>query len=358
MALVMDMKQSVKKLIGPASSIIAACLTLAVFTAIGVLQQAAETSAGERQLPIYCVETEQKKIALTFDAAWGNSDTDELLSILAQNNAKATFFTTGEWVDKYPEDVKKLFDAGHEIQNHSDTHPHPSNLSFEQLVNDTNACDEKIYAITGVYPTLYRAPYGEYDNNVIQTIKSMGKKVIQWDVDSIDWDNASVEQIVERVLSKTENGSILLFHNDTENTPEALSQILPKLKQDGYTVTTVSDLIPSGSFSLDYEGRLIPSESETEDGSGTESEPEQNKDYANAKDPFTCTSSPEQTGESGSESTSSDRASSSAAASASGNLNDPFASAAASGQTDIDSSESGGSGSAQANQTLFPSVSG
>ncbi len=358
MALVMDMKHSVKKLIGPASSIVAACLTLAVFTAIGVLQQAAETSSGERQLPIYCVQTEQKKIALTFDAAWGNSDTDELLSILAQNDAKATFFTTGEWVDKYPEDVKKLFDAGHEIQNHSDTHPHPTNLSFEQLVNDTNACDEKIYAITGVYPTLYRAPYGEYDNNVIQTIKSMGKNVIQWDVDSIDWDEASVDEIVDRVLSKTENGSILLFHNDIENTPEALSQILPKLKQDGYSITTVSDLIPSGSFSLDYEGRLIPSESEAEDESGVEnesgleSESEQDKNYANAKDPFTCTTSSEQTGESSSESAPSDSSSSNAAASASGNVNDPFASAATSGQTDNNSS----SNSAETDQTVSSSA--
>ena len=338
MALVMDMKHSVKKLIGPASSIVAACLTLAVFTAIGVLQQAAETSSGERQLPIYCVQTEQKKIALTFDAAWGNSDTDELLSILAQNDAKATFFTTGEWVDKYPEDVKKLFDAGHEIQNHSDTHPHPTNLSFEQLVNDTNACDEKIYAITGVYPTLYRAPYG--------------------DVDSIDWDEASVDEIVDRVLSKTENGSILLFHNDIENTPEALSQILPKLKQDGYSITTVSDLIPSGSFSLDYEGRLIPSESEAEDESGVEnesgleSESEQDKDYANAKDPFTCTTSSEQTGESSSESAPSDSSSSNAAASASGNVNDPFASAATSGQTDNNSS----SNATETDQTVSSSA--
>ena len=182
--------------------------------------------------------------------------------------------------------------------------------------------------------------------------------MIQWDVDSIDWDEASVDEIVDRVLSKTENGSILLFHNDIENTPEALSRILPKLKQDGYSITTVSDLIPSGSFSLDYEGRLIPSESEAEDESGVEnesgleSESEQDKDYANAKDPFTCTTSSEQTGESSSESAPSDSSSSNAAASASGNVNDPFASAATSGQTDNNSS----SNSAETDQTVSSSA--
>ena len=145
-----------------------ACLIVAVFTTMGVLQQAATTSAGERQLPIYCVQTEKKEIALTFDAAWGNSDTDELLALLEENGAKATFFCTGEWVDNYPDDVKRLFDAGHEIQNHSDKHPHPNELSFEALITDTQACDEKIHAITGVYPTLYRSPYGEYNDKVIQ----------------------------------------------------------------------------------------------------------------------------------------------------------------------------------------------
>lgn len=257
------MKKSMKKMIAPISSIVFACLILATFTTIGVLQQAAQTSAGGRQLPIYCVQTEKKEISLTFDAAWGNSDTDELLEILAENGAKATFFCTGEWVEKFPEDVKKLFDAGHEIQNHSNKHPHPNELSFEQLVQDTQACDEKIQAITGNYPTLYRTPYGEYNDKTIQTLKSMSKLVIQWDVDSIDWKDPTPDEMVQRVLSKVGNGSILLFHNDAKNTPEALRKLLPELKQQGYEMKTVSSLLLPGKFDLTNEGRMVPAADST-----------------------------------------------------------------------------------------------
>lgn len=246
-----------KPYVMPVISISFACLVVAVFTTIGVLQQAAQTMAGARQLPIYCVETDKKEIALTFDAAWENSDTDVLLALLEKNDAKATFFTTGDWVDRYPDDVKKMFDAGHEIQNHSDAHPHPNELSYEELVQDTAACDEKIHKITGIYPTLYRLPYGEYNDHVILTLKSLGKQVIQWDVDSIDWENPTPDEIVQRVLGKVGNGSILLFHNDCENTPEALETLLPLLKEQGYEIKTVSELLPEGSFQLNNEGRMI-----------------------------------------------------------------------------------------------------
>jgi len=244
----------------PLSSVIFACLVVAVFTALGVLQQAAQTVAVGRELPIYCVQTAEKKISLTFDAAWGNSDTDALLSILAENDVKATFFVTGEWAKKYPGDVGKFFDAGHEIGNHSDAHPHPNTLGYEALVRDTAACDEKLADVTGETPTLYRAPYGEYNDLVIRTLKSLGKQVIQWDVDSLDWKEGSAEEIANRVFDRVKNGSILLFHNDAENTPAALKVLLPRLKADGYTFCTVSELIPPGPFELTNEGRLVPKE--------------------------------------------------------------------------------------------------
>ena len=255
----MKMKQKTpwKLFAMPVASVVFACLVVAVFTTIGVLQEAAQTIATTKQLPIYCVQTDKKEIALTFDAAWENSDTDTLIDLLEENGVKATFFATGEWVEKYPEDVRKLYDAGHEIQNHSDKHPHPNELSYEELIQDTAACDEKIYAITGVYPTLYRAPYGEYNDKVIETMKSVGKRVIQWDVDSIDWKNPTADEIVQRVLTKVENGSILLFHNDVPNTPEALKKLLPELIEEGYTFKTVSELLPKGRFQLNHEGRAI-----------------------------------------------------------------------------------------------------
>ena len=249
---------SVRSFLMPLSSVVFACLVVAVFTALGVLQQAAQTAAVGRELPIYCVQTEEKLLSLTFDAAWGNSDTDELLSLLAENKVKATFFVTGEWAEKYPEDVRKFFDAGHEIQNHSDAHPHPNTLSYEALVRDTAACDEKITAVTGTTPTLYRAPYGEYNDLVIRTLKSLGKQVVQWDVDSLDWKEGSAEEIADRAFDRVKNGSILLFHNDAKNTPAALKFLLPRLKEEGFSFCTVSELIPPGPFELTNEGRLVP----------------------------------------------------------------------------------------------------
>lgn len=166
--------------------LVVAVIIFAVFNAV-------TASADEVKLPIYCVDRGDNKIALTFDCAWGNSNTDELLSILEKANAKATFFVTGEFCDKYPEDVKKFYDAGHSVQNHSDAHPHVEGMNINSLIEDTRECSRKIKMITGEEPTLYRSPYGEYDDNVITTIEGMGLKVIQWSVEPLDTDGKHPE---------------------------------------------------------------------------------------------------------------------------------------------------------------------
>jgi peptidoglycan/xylan/chitin deacetylase (PgdA/CDA1 family) len=142
-------------------------------------------SAATRKLPIYSVQRDQRLISLSFDAAWGNEDTGQLIEILAKYDVKATFFVVGMWVDKYPESVKALADAGHEIMNHSDTHPHFNGLSTAQIGAEVNACSDKVERITGVRPTLFRAPYGEYNDHVIGTLETLGMHTIQWDVDSL-----------------------------------------------------------------------------------------------------------------------------------------------------------------------------
>lgn len=214
-----------------------------------------------RKLPIYCVQTDEKKIALSFDAAWGNDDTATLIDILARYNAKATFFVVGEWVDKYPESVKQLADAGHQVQNHSNNHPHMTKLSDEQMLSQLENCNNKIEAITGARPTLFRAPYGDYDNRVISTTESYGMKVIQWDVDSLDWkDSATADSIAQRVISKVKPGSIVLFHNDADHTPEALPLILDTLSKQGYSFEFVSDLIYKDNYQIDHTGMQIPNE--------------------------------------------------------------------------------------------------
>lgn len=140
-------------------------------------------SASQRSLPVYSVEREDKVVALSFDAAWGNEDTQTLIDILNRYGVHATFFVVGDWVDKYPESVKALSDAGNEVMNHSSNHAHFSSLSSEQIAADITACNEKIAAVTGVTPTLFRCPYGEYDDHVIQGVEALGMTAIQWDVE-------------------------------------------------------------------------------------------------------------------------------------------------------------------------------
>lgn len=211
-------------------------------------------SVTTRLLPIYNVETDSKKVALTFNAAWDNSDVQQLIEILDKYDLKVTFFVVGDWVDKYPKSVKQLYEAGHEIMNHSDNHAHYSSLSTEQIINDVNACNDKVAQITGVKPDLFRAPYGEYDDHVIATLNAMGMYTIQWDVDSLDWKNLSANEITNRVISKTESGSIVLFHSGAKNTPEALPDILDFLLADGYEIVKVSDLIMKEDYTIDHMG--------------------------------------------------------------------------------------------------------
>ena len=141
-------------------------------------------SATTRELPIYCVQRDQKMVSISFDAAWGNEDTQQLIDILGQYNVPATFFVVGEWVDKYPESVKALHDAGHEVMNHSNTHAHYPQLSADEVVADLNACNDKIEQVTGVRPTLVRLPYGDYDDNSVNAVRSIGMEPIQWDVET------------------------------------------------------------------------------------------------------------------------------------------------------------------------------
>lgn len=141
----------------------------------------------KRDLPIYCVQKPEgeKTVALSFDAAWGNEDTSTLIDIMNKYGVKATFFVVGGWVDKFPESVKQLFDAGHEIMNHSDTHPKMTQISIEKMKEELSTCDDKIEKVIGVRPTLFRAPYGDYNNNVVQTARETGHFTIQWDVDTL-----------------------------------------------------------------------------------------------------------------------------------------------------------------------------
>ncbi len=163
----------------------ALALAAAIAVIIWVIHEPAIVGAAvsQRQLPIYCVQKEEKVAALSFDAGWGNEDTQQLIDILTAHDVRATFFLVGDWVDKYPESVKALSDAGQEIMNHSGTHPHLSQLTTEEIQAEVNSCSDKVEAITGKRPTLFRCPYGEYDDHVIEAVQGLGVTAIQWDVE-------------------------------------------------------------------------------------------------------------------------------------------------------------------------------
>ena len=162
---------------------LAICVIIA--TVLLVTGSVGIVASQNRKLPIYCVKTDKKQIAISFDAAWGNDDTETLIKILKEYNVPATFFVVGAWVDKYPESVKALSDAGHRIENHSNTHPHMPQLSKEQIINELESCNNKIKAVTGRCPKLLRVPYGDYDNAVLETTENIGMYTIQWDVETL-----------------------------------------------------------------------------------------------------------------------------------------------------------------------------
>lgn len=231
-------------------------ILLAIVMMLGLITGKYVSSASpQRNLPIYSVYTDDKKIAITFDAAWTNQDTEQLLEILKKHKAAATFFIVGDWAEKFPESVKAFYNAGHTIANHSDTHKAFSKCSREEIQEEIVNCNKKLEAITGNNVTLLRAPSGDYTDRSLEVAKSLGMRTIQWSIDSLDYTGLSVDEIVQRVVPRIENGSIILFHNGVENTAEALDVILTQLTAQGYCFVSVDDLIYKDNYYLDHTGK-------------------------------------------------------------------------------------------------------
>ena len=207
-----------------------------------------------RLVPIYSVETEVKKIAISFDTAWGADKTEKIVDILNDYNVGATFFMVGFWVNDYPEMVKLIDEAGIEIGTHSNTHPDFVGLSEEQMRLELTTSIDAIKNITGKDVELFRAPYGSYNNTILKLTDSMGLKTIQWDVDTLDWKGYSGVEICERVMSKVKNGSIILCHNNAEHILDALPLMLERLTNAGYEIVSVGDLILHNDYYIDNLG--------------------------------------------------------------------------------------------------------
>lgn len=224
-----------------------------------LINEAVETiwHKSKENLPIYSVETDEKVVSISFDAAWGNEDTQELLDILDKYEIKATFFLVGSWVDKYSEDVKNIYARGHDIGNHSTTHAHMTRISKEQCIKELMDSHKKVQDLLGYDMDLFRPPYGDYNDSLVKTAKECGYYTVQWDVDSLDWKEYGIEHEVKTVLNhkNLQNGSIILFHNDTKYTPQALVPIIEGLLEKGYKIIPISELIIREDYYMDHTGR-------------------------------------------------------------------------------------------------------
>lgn len=238
-------------------SYIIAFSTVAVLIFIGAIEgnkNVITTSYMQKQVPIYSVDVQENKIALTMNCAWNADDIDSILQTLKENNIYITFFVVGDWVDKYPEALKKIHEAGHEIGNHSNTHPHVNNLTFDKNIEQIESCSKKIENITGNKTTLYRGPYGEYNNTVLNAAKQQEHITIQWSIDTLDYNGLTEKEMVKRINDKIEKGSIILMHNGTANTATSLQGIINTIKEKGYEIVRVSDMIYKENYTIDANG--------------------------------------------------------------------------------------------------------
>lgn len=211
---------------------------------------------GDRKLPVYSVQTTEKKIALSFDCAWGAEDFDSMMETLDKHNVKATFFMTGGFVSDNPECVKTLVEKGHEPGNHSEHHYDMATITAGEMKTEIMDVHKKVKELTGKDMKVFRPPYGSYNNELIDTVYGCDYYPIQWDVDSLDWKGISAGEITKRVTGKVTNGSIVLFHNAGEHTPEALPDILNYLLGEGYEIVPISKLLLTNEETyIDHTGR-------------------------------------------------------------------------------------------------------
>ncbi len=233
------------------------CLVLVV--TLGKEAVMVSSTYGDRELPIYSVETEGKKISISFDAAWGAEDFQKIIEILDKHEIKTTFFMTGEWIEKYPDCVKLLVEKGHDLGNHSRSHPDMTTLSKEEQKAQLMEAHDAVKDIAGYEMELFRPPYGAYNNEVIRTCYENNYYPVQWSVDSLDWMDYDAATIIKNVCEHKAlgPGAIILCHNGAKHTAEALDEMLTNLKEQGYTIVPISELIIKENFHMDVTGRQI-----------------------------------------------------------------------------------------------------
>ena len=217
------------------------------------------TSPGPRAVPIYSVLREDQAIGLSFNLS---SPEDEhsihVKNILDALGVRATFFVTGDWVRANHDTALNLLASGHELMNLSDDHQPLRPLSLEDQRANIQACSEAIFDLSGQTPTIFRAPYGQHDDRLVNLAASMGKITVQWSIDSGDWRGLSSDAITRQVLGRSFSGGVVLLHANLEQTAIALPDIIRGLQEAGYEILPLSQLIYQGEFVVSLTGRQVP----------------------------------------------------------------------------------------------------
>ena len=226
-------------------AIVLACLTLCNFISVFYLSTFA-TNDREDQEIYHKKENDYMKIALTFDDGPHPRYTPQIIEILDQYNIKATFFIIGVNAKNYPDTIESIIKHGHEIGNHTFSHPHVSCLNSHTLKEEVEKCESTVFGLTDYKTKLFRPPEGLIDADVRSVLRCLDYKVILWDIDTRDWANTPPETIANNVISNVKSGDIILMHDyiaHNSPTPDALRLFIPKLIEKGYKFVVVGELI-------------------------------------------------------------------------------------------------------------------
>ena len=237
-------------------TLVAVSVTLVCVLLVCGMGGYATAFANKREVPIYCVDRTDNYVSISFDAAWGADKTRQIMDVCDEYNVKATFFLVGFWIDKYPDMVAEIASRGFEIGTHSATHPQMSKLSEAQVREELLSSSKKIFEITAKPVTLFRPPFGDYNNQLLEVAKGLGLYTIQWSVDSLDWKGLSAREIAERV-QRANSGDIILCHNNSDHIVEALPLIFEALKLKGLKLCPIGELIYKDNYYIDNSGKQI-----------------------------------------------------------------------------------------------------
>lgn len=186
----------------------------------------------------------EKIMALSFDDG-PSPYTERLLEILAENDVKATFFIMGYKTPYSEEIIKKTAEQGHEVAGHTWNHPDLRKASDEKIKQELQSTNTAIFNITGIYPQIYRAPYGAFNDRVKNVSKELGLALIQWNIDPNDWKVRNADSVYNNIISSVKDGCIVCIHDTHETTVQAMERVIPDLIAAGYKLVTISELLGS-----------------------------------------------------------------------------------------------------------------